>query len=378
MDDNFENQTVERIPRDYRVDTKKSRQKMLPIYGRTPYCFQMDTLEQSDVAKADKKNYGTIPPYFLVLININSRKGYAYPLSMKNANCVSFVLNNFLRTHKVTHLYTDNDAAYTQAATAEVIQRLKVHHTKTSNDNKHALGIINRFIKTLRDKNGLDRDISTAQMEKILREYNNTVHRTTGVKPNDWTEEKDAEWVELKHREMLGKQGGDDIKVKDYVRIPNTPGIFAKIRARFDKQAYPVTGIDGNRLQVLRDGKVVTFSRFQVRKADKWVPRNDIDNPKHLGENVVTRILDYDEQRRRYWCEWELGEPGYCTIRDLRGTDPHRLTIVERDFWRNKHINEIPLEIQELMPRYVKPKNRQRVKLVYTPPPKPKRIKLII
>jgi hypothetical protein len=36
---------------DYRLRTKESRKMMLPIYGRTMHCYQMDTLEQSDEAK---------------------------------------------------------------------------------------------------------------------------------------------------------------------------------------------------------------------------------------------------------------------------------------------------------------------------------------
>ena len=366
------------IVHDFRVNTRKARQNMLPIYGRTPYCFQMDTLEQSYRAKADEDNYGTTPPYFLVLININSRKGYAYPMTKKKAEIVSFVLNNFLRTHKVTHIYTDNDPAYTEQETAEVINRFKVHHTKTNNDNKHVLGIINRFIKTIRDKNGLERDITVDAMNKILREYNDTVHSSTGVKPNDWTKELNDAWIERKHREMIGKQGADDIRVNDYVRIPTNHNVFAKIRAKFDKEAYPITGIDGNRFQVLKNGEVITFSRFQLRRAESYAKRNDSDNLEHLADNVVTKILSYHPEGRRYWCLWERGEPGYCTVRNLRGTDPHRLTLVEREFWNEKTEDEIPPEIRALMPRYAKPKKKQRVKLVYTGPKTPsKRIKLI-
>ena len=353
--------------RDFRVDTKASRQRMLPIYGRTAHCYQMDTLVQSKDAINSKKNYATTPPYYLMLININSRKGYAYPMTMKNATHVSHALLQFLHGHRMTHLYTDDDKAYTHRDVAELLIKHKVEHTKTVKENKHVLGIINRFMRTIRDKNGFGRDIDKAQMEKLIAKYNNTVHSTTGCKPNDWTDAKNEEWIELKHREMIAKQGAEEYQIgKTYVRVPKERSVFEKVRSRFLPDRYLVTGIDGNRYQVLQDGKVVTYSAFQLRKAVGNEKANDANNPAQVADNVVTQILGYDHTSKQYLCKWEDGEVRNTTIRSLRGTAPNRLNVLERDYWRDKPSDTIPFEIKQLMPKYVKLR-KQRVKLVYHP-----------
>ena len=53
----------------------KSRQYFLPIYGSQSGVYQFDTLIQSKRAQ---------PNSFLIVININSRKGYAYPMTTMN------------------------------------------------------------------------------------------------------------------------------------------------------------------------------------------------------------------------------------------------------------------------------------------------------
>ena len=329
---------------------------MLPIYGRGAHCYQMDTLEQSDKAKRNKKAYGTTPPYYLIIVNINSRKGYAYPMKSKNASHVADCLSQFLSSHKMTNLYTDDDHAYTEAQVAQLLDRHKVHHTKTEKANKHVLGIVNRFIKTLRDKNGLGRDITAADMTAIIDTYNDTVHSTTNCKPNDWNDKKNEEWIEEKHREYLGKIGGNHLQEETLVRIPKEYDIFAKKRVQYEREAYPVTGIDGNRYQVLKDGKVVSFSRFQLRHAEGVEPVNK----RRLADNVVEAILGYDPERRRYWCRWEDGDQKYTTVAKLRGTDPNRLNILERKYWKNKPLSEIPDDIKRLLPRAYQPKPVRR------------------
>ena len=322
---------------------------MLPIYGRTMHCYQMDTLEQSDEAK--RKGNSACPPYYLVIININSRKGHVYPMMKKDAEHVKEVLTRFLKTHQVTHLYTDSDPAYTHKPVANLLTQHNVTHNKTSNDNKHALGIVNRFIKTLRDKNGYERDITNVDMNEIVEEYNNTKHSTTGYAPNQWTKEIDEEWIDLKHREMMSKQGAFLLKTGQYVRIPKNNDVFSKKRVNYEPELYPVTGVDGNRFQVLKDGKVVTFSRFQLREPYKDEKVNELKS----ADNVVVKILRWDKDRpKSYFCLWEDGSKDWTTISSLRGTAPNRLCQLEREYWHGKPLSEIPLDdIKEYMPEYI-------------------------
>ena len=71
-------------------DVKQLSQKdmQLPIYSNVTGSYQMDTLEQSDKAKTG---------YYLVLVNVNTRKAYAYPMKTKGSKDVLAALNKFIK-----------------------------------------------------------------------------------------------------------------------------------------------------------------------------------------------------------------------------------------------------------------------------------------
>ena len=319
------------------------------------HCYQMDTLEQSDNAKEDAQNYDVMPPYYLVLININSRKGFAYPMNTKSAPDVAAAITNFLKDVPITHLYTDADRAYTGVEVQTLLNQYKVQHHTTTNDNKHALGIVNRFIKTIRDWNGAERrDIDLGDMLQLLDEYNDTVHSATKCKPNDWTKAKNDAYVEQKHREMIAKQGGDDIHIGDMVRIPRNYSMFAKRRIQYEPDLYKVEGIDGNRFQVLKNGKLVTFSRFQLRKPFGG-ERQHQTGP---DGDAIAKILEYDAETREYLVECEDGSQTTVTARSLRDKS-NRLSLLERKFWHSKPGTKIPNAIKKLLPFYINKLNDQ-------------------
>ena len=120
-------------------DKKYDRQSkmMLPIFSRHSNGYQMDTLVQTSQAS---------PRYFLIIININSRKLYAYPMNQKNSS--------------------------------EVMKALK----------------------TLRDLNN-DRDFTIQSMNKALIAYNNTIHSSTNKEPNEFTNEDEERYIENKELE---------------------------------------------------------------------------------------------------------------------------------------------------------------------------------
>ena len=103
------------VPRLRKLKAKALRQMMMPIYSKREGVYQMDTMEQSDAIKNiqhvngvstrsgdnDKINAlhddlkDEYPPYYLILINVNTRKGYAYPMESKNEDSVHKAVNDF-------------------------------------------------------------------------------------------------------------------------------------------------------------------------------------------------------------------------------------------------------------------------------------------
>ena len=167
-------------------DKKFDRQMkmMLPIFSRHVGGFQMDTLVQTKQANHR---------YFLILININSRKLYAYPMTNKNASSVLQALKQFIKEVKEIHSITsDQDAAYLNPSITQFMIDNHIDHQTTFTNDHNRLGIINRAIKTLRDINN-ERDFTNQSMKRALNAYNNSIHSSTNKEPNDFTKEDEEQ-----------------------------------------------------------------------------------------------------------------------------------------------------------------------------------------
>ena len=155
------------------------REMMLPIYGRKPGCYQIDTLVQSR---------GAQPPYFLIIVNINSRKLFAYPMNTKDASSVLTALRSFIsETKQVSSITSDQDKAYLSPEITKFMIDNHIDHQTTFTNDHNRLGIINRAIKTLRDINQ-ERDFSIQSMKKALNAYNNSIHSATDKEPNEFNQ----------------------------------------------------------------------------------------------------------------------------------------------------------------------------------------------
>ena len=184
-----------------RLQNKKRKEiqaMMLPIYSRQRGHYQMDTWEQSDDVKAlhqtirggrrganrdmlelQERHKDDYPPYFLIIINVNTRYAYAYPMETKDAHSVKTALARWTQElHLSTgragmsanEIYTDDDPAYRGL---EQWLGGGIKHVVTNSENHHTLGIVNRFIRTIRDKYPHKRDLSVQEMERLSESTTN-------------------------------------------------------------------------------------------------------------------------------------------------------------------------------------------------------------
>ena len=185
---------------DYSI--RRNKALMLPIFSMSPNSYQMDTMVQPD---------GYTPRYFLIVINVNSRKGYAYPMANKGLNDVLKALNQWIEETPAPPetMTSDQDAAYLSTAVVKWLRQHKIDLKTTTENNHNMLGIINRFIRTIRDMHFhkyRSRIFSAESMEKCVRAYNNSVHSSTGVAPNKWTKKDNKKWVSTKIDETNAKK----------------------------------------------------------------------------------------------------------------------------------------------------------------------------
>ena len=138
---------------------------------------------------------------YLMLININTRKAYCYPMKGKGAKEVAKALNKFFEEEPdVYSITSDQDAAYLSNDVLQLMKSNDIIYNTTEDNNHNVLGIINRFMRTIRDmadqdqthsKNvvGENRYINEQEMDNLIDSYNNSPHRSLDYKiPNEMTE----------------------------------------------------------------------------------------------------------------------------------------------------------------------------------------------
>ena len=296
---------------------KPQFQKIINKYGSQRPSYQFDTLIQ-------QKGHP-----FLVFININTRKGYAYKMSDKGKASVLDALKHFVRDcPDVAILTSDRDRAY---LTDNVLRFLAEHHIEyhtTHNNNHNILGIINRFIRTLRDMNN-ERDFTEERMRELIDEYNNSPHRSIGGRPNDMTSDKETNYVK---KTIEQNKSNITLKEGDRVRVIQDKNPLTKRRSNLSNESYIIDDRDRNQMIIrAKDGSIDNYPPYRLVKADKRYKLADTVRNKQQG--IVDKLLDYDEKKDKYKVIYDEGTKDTIPAKNLRETEPSRLSEMELSYW---------------------------------------------
>ena len=310
-----------------KIDSSKY---FLPIYSKTPDSYQFDTLIQSK---------GTAPPAFLIFININSRKGYAYPLRNKNTDSVMNALNEFVKTVHPKTLTSDQDSAYLAKSVTEFFNENNITHYTTEKHNHNILGIINRLIRTLRDLNR-DRDFTIYSMNKFMKTYNDTIHSSTGKPPNKFTSADEQKYIQKMNDKTDDIMSDKEFKLNpgDKVRVVIESDPLKKKRSKLSQNYYIVDSEQGNGFLIkAADESIAYYPRHKLIRSNKGKYADSIDNNSF---GIIDKIIDYDVKTDKYKVVYEGGVKDKIPSRNLRGNKPTHLGIMEVKFWKNKTLPE--------------------------------------
>ena len=319
-----------------------------PVYSNHLHGYQMDLLEQSN----SNTEY---PKYYLILININTRYAYAYPVQNKRQESIKKVLEQFISEHKINSIVCDNEAAFSSKV---VLDLLTAHNIslRIINDKRHtALSVIDRFIRTLRDMNiptvktqhqsdhPKYRDFSIKRMNKLLDIYNNTVHNATGHTPAEMNndDELQKQYIAKKLYELERKRTQVDFELEPgtYVRYIVTKEPHLKKRYKISPEAYRISHREGNSYVIIaQDGTVKTISRWRLIPLGNTLP-DKIKFANTLGNNngAVEEILNYNPQTRKYLVRFTMpnGQEYNDEIPEtyLRGATPQIQSELEKQYF---------------------------------------------
>jgi len=181
---------------------------------------------------------------------------------------------------------SDNDSTFINKSFQEILEKNKIIHQPNIIDDHHALGLIDRFARTIKtiftrlfvqtkSDNWID------HIDEIVANYNNNGHTSIdNIKPNDAFLKKNLKKIyNINYEKSLFNISVSDIDVNDKVRI-KLKGKFRKgTDARYTDEVYTVTKVRGNSI-TLDDDKVYKRSSLLI------VPPTTVSNEK----NVIVRV----------------------------------------------------------------------------------------
>jgi hypothetical protein len=343
---------VEHFWRDYaRTDVqvleKDIKAHYMPIFSKEGGTYQFDTWDRPG-------------HYFLVLININTKKAYAYKMQGKNSSFVLSALEQFFsEVSDVKVLSSDQDSAYMSKAIQAELKKRKIKHVCTNKNNHHTLGVINRLMRTLRDLlGGPNREFSNEEMQEKVEEYNNMIHASTGVAPNKMDAKAEREYI-AKMTEKAKMVMNYNIKQGDWVRRVTEKDPMKKRRTNVTFEKYWVKRQEGFMFVIQAQDK--SIEKVPGFKLVKVSPKDLLKYPwaDSLGNERDATIIAYDKDRGRYHIhregdpETEFEEVALDNLRE----HPYELSREEKIYWVSTcpDLKGIPNSVLAQVPKQEEP-----------------------
>ena len=222
----------------------------------------------------------------------------AYELNDKTADSIFNNLNKFVNEYHPRKLTSDEEGGLIAKKNLDYLKNNNCGVFIVQEQNHSTLGIIDRFIRTLRDMNtaqmknneqNTDKQfsfISPDKMKKLLKSYNNTVHSSTKLTPVEMMNNPELEDKYIKQcLERQNQQYGIKdfrLKVGDYVRFITDRDKFGKRRFNVSREAYKIDDVLGNIYTLIgTDGTTRNLPRWRLIKVNS----NDV---KRIGKTLNT------------------------------------------------------------------------------------------
>lgn len=264
------------------VDKKPKFLKIIsPSFGD----IQIDLLDYDGEVETDKKKvrkkgqlYGGYldKTYFLVTCDIHTRMGGIALIKQKEPQYVlqafKEIMTLFYKDRKIRCVVSDSGTEFMGVFDKYVTETLKADHRKALGDGgkykdiKHQAGIVERLNRTIRDrieqyldaeeeKTGEYPPITEKIVQRLMNNYNNTVHSSISDKPN-------KETFKRQYTPMDIFEGGKEpvvrwrsynietpvVKDKDWVRIriqKPRQGVGLKQSLNYSYQKYQLNKVEG-------------------------------------------------------------------------------------------------------------------------------------
>ena len=295
--------------------------------------------------------------YYLLAININTKYGYiSKSIKNKSVHAVLPEIKIFVDKFKPDSISCDNEPAFVSKDTVEYLISKDIELRVITEQVHSALGIINRFCRTIRDMLFQSKNLS---LEEAIKIYNNSYHRTIGMKPIDM--QKDSELEEMYISKCIFenkakiKKLHENIKPGTKVRFINEyENKLQKIRYKLSPYYYIVDSIDNFKAAIMaNDGSINSVPLYRIVKLKPSETRikfaETIDG---TSRGIIDEIVDYNTKNKSAKVKFKLPDDKFqiqtIPVRYLREQIPTRISDLEMEFL-SKHPDEYKLEGRKLV-----------------------------
>lgn len=251
--------------------------------------------------------------YILTVINIFSKKAYARALKSKSGEEVTHAMESILNSldHPIQNLHVDKEKEFYNAKMQKMLNKRKINLYSTYTIKKAA--IVERFNRTLKNKMWKEFSFRGSYkwidiLQSLVSEYNNTKHRTIGMKPNDVNEINERSLLRTVYNHNLMTKSkkikynlGDLVRISKYKHIfekgftPNwTTEIFRVHRVqRTNPLTYLLIDLDGNEVKG-------TFYVEELRKAENHELYLVEKIIRRKGDEILVKWLGFDDSHNSW------------------------------------------------------------------------------
>ena len=170
--------------------------------------------------------------YMLTVIDVFSKMAWAVPVKRKNGEDVTVAMESVLKQGRVPrNLFTDKGKEFFNSNFKKLMNKYKINLYTTYSNIKAS--IAERFNRTLKNKMWVEFSFNgnykwLDMLPSLIETYNNTKHRTIGMKPVDVSKENESEVLKKFSILCKVKKKKPKFKVGDKVRISKVKGVFEK------------------------------------------------------------------------------------------------------------------------------------------------------
>jgi len=198
------------------------------------FLWQADLVDVKSLAKYNKQNQ-----FILTVIDVLSKHAWAIPLKNKKSESVLQAFKTIFKTgRKPNKLNSDCGGEFESKKMAKFLKENKIIFYTTKGEKKAS--VVERFNKTMKGRmwryfTGKNTLKYIDILQRLVHSYNNTVHKSTGIKPVDVNADNESDVRERLYGEDL-KPVPQPVKYK--YRVGDTVRI-SKLKDKFEKSYLP-------------------------------------------------------------------------------------------------------------------------------------------